>query len=610
MAINDQYLGGAADELQREAEAVAALLEKRLDRGALDEGRAEPERRRQPDRRGAERLPLLGQLLLSHGLISEEDLQEALNAQRETRQRLGETVVRMGFVSSVEMARVLAEQLQVPFTDLEGSTPDPMVALMVPEEVARRYQVLAVTEWDDQLVVAMADPRDIFALDDLRMLTSRRIVATLAEREQLAAAIDRVYQHSEIESTVDDAASDYSQDDAGIDDIVDVGESPVVRLVSALLEQAAGDRASDVHVEPLADVVRVRFRIDGMLVPVSEAPMAVLRPMVSRLKVLGGIDIAQSRIPQDGRFSLKVGDRTVDVRVETIPTATGEAVVLRLLDSVRGITKLKNLDLGEDDEHRLSRAFRASQGAVFVTGPTGSGKSSSVYAMLGEINTVDKGIVSVEDPVEYRIDGVKQMQINRRAGMTFGNALRAVLRADPDVIFVGEVRDGETARIAAEASITGHLVLSTLHASRAAMAPGRLIDMGVEAYLVGSALSCVVAQRLVRRLCDKCAREVTPDAKTLQQLGASDKMLARSDLVLREADGCNYCRGTGYKGRVALFEIMPVTEQIARLIVDHAPSHEIERCAVSEGMRTLQQAALKRVFEGTLSIPEMLRVVS
>jgi type IV pilus assembly protein PilB len=609
MAIDDQYLTSAGDPLQAEAEAVAALLQQRVDRTQYGEEQPETDRRRSPDRRRVDRLPLLGQLLLTHGLVSEEELQAALAQQAETRQRLGETVVRLGFVSSVEMARVLAEQLQVPFTDLEVNSPDAMVALMVPEEIARRYQVLAVTEWDDQLVVAMADPRDIFALDDLRMLTGRRIVATLAEREQLAAAIDRIYQHSEVESTLDDAASDYSSEASPENETIEIGESPVVRLVSALLEQAVGDRASDVHVEPLAGIVRVRFRIDGMLVPVSEAPLTVLRPMVSRLKVLGGIDIAQSRIPQDGRFSLKVADRAVDVRVETIPTATGEAVVLRLLDSVRGITKLKDLDLSEDETQRLSPAFHAAQGAVFLTGPTGSGKSSTVYAMLSEINTVDKGIVSVEDPVELRIEGVKQMQINRRAGMTFGNALRAVLRADPDVIFVGEVRDGETARIAAEASITGHLVLSTLHASRAAMAPGRLVDMGVEAYLVASALSCVVAQRLVRRLCERCSREIAPQPGTLQKLGASDKMLAREVLV-REPVGCGSCRGTGYKGRIALFEIMPVTEQIARLVVERAPSHDIERCAVSEGMRTLQQAALRRVLDGSLSIAEMIRVVS
>jgi type IV pilus assembly protein PilB len=583
-------------------------LQQRVDESLARERRIEDDRRK-AGRRAGDRLPLLGQLLIAHGLVTDDELHRALAEQRETRGRLGEIVVRLGFVSSIDTARVLAEQLQVPFSDLDGNPPELIVAMLVPEEVARRYQVVAVREWDEQLVVAMADPRDIFALDDLRMLTGRRVIATLAEREQLARAIDRVYHHSEIESTADDAASDYSPVHEADDGQGEVADSPIVRLVAALLDQAVADRASDVHIEPIAQIVRVRFRIDGMLVPVSEAPITVLRPMVSRLKVLGGLDIAQSRVPQDGRFSLKVAESSVDVRVETVPTSTGEAVVLRLLDSVRGIASVKDLGLSEQEDGRLSPAFHAAQGAVFVTGPTGSGKSSTVYAMLADINTVEKSIVSVEDPVEYRIDGVKQMQINRRAGMTFGNALRAMLRADPDVIFIGEVRDGETARIAAEASITGHLVLSTLHASRAAMAPGRLVDMGVEPYLVASALSCVVAQRLARRLCERCARRGEYAPEELRQLGGGEELLGDAVLV-REAVGCAHCRGTGYRGRIALFEIMPVSEQIARFIVDRAPSHEIETTAVSQGMQTLRQAALREVCLGAMSIEEMLRVVS
>jgi type IV pilus assembly protein PilB len=562
------------------------------------------------DRVRPRRVPLLGQLLVSHGLLTDDALNEALQQQHEARERLGETLVRLGLVSTTDVTLVLAEQLQVPFTDLQASPPDLAVASLVPEEIARRYRLVALKEWDDHLVVAMADPRDIFALDDVRMITGRKVFPTLAEPEQLAAAIDRVYQNSEIESTVDDAASDYTHEAPNSEDTdAAVGDSPVVRLAAALLDQAVSDRASDVHVEALTDVVRVRFRIDGMLVAVSEAPLAVLRPLVSRLKVLGGLDIAQTRVPQDGRFSLRLDDRSVDVRVETIPTARGEAVVLRLLDSVRGATNVNDLGLNSEEDNRLRPAFHRSQGAVFVTGPTGSGKSSTVYAMLAEINTVDRGIVSVEDPVEYRIDGVKQMQINRRAGMTFASALRAVLRADPDVIFIGEVRDGETARIAAEASITGHLVLSTLHASRAAMAPGRLIDMGVEPYLVASALSCVVAQRLARRLCEKCAREVVHDGEKLRGLGATDEMLAR-EVVIRSAAGCPQCRGTGYNGRIGLFEIMPLSEDIARLVVDRCTAIDIERRATAEGMKTLRESALEHVLEGTLSIEEMLRVVS
>ena len=355
----------------------------------------------------------------------------------------------------------------------------------------------------------------------------------------------------------------------------------------------------------------IRMRIDGILHDTSEAPLNVLRPMVSRLKVMGSLDIAQNRLPQDGRFSLSVQGRPIDVRIATVPTAAGESVVLRLLDPVRGAMDLSSLGLSEYESERFVTAFHAPQGAIFVTGPTGSGKSSTLYALISSVNTRDKSIVSVEDPVEYRLDGVKQIQINTRAGMTFPSALRSTLRADPDVILVGEVRDAETARIAADASITGHLVLSTLHATRSAAAPIRLIDMGVEPYLVASAVSCIAAQRLARKLCDHCAKPVDePDLALLRRLGATDEILDSGHQRPAAASGCSNCRQTGYRGRAAIFEIMPVTEDISRLIVERAASADIERVAVEQGMDTLRIAALRRVLSGDLSIDEMARVVS
>jgi type IV pilus assembly protein PilB len=332
--------------------------------------------------------------------------------------------------------------------------------------------------------------------------------------------------------------------------------------------------------------------------------------MVSRLKVMGSLDIAQTRLPQDGRFSLNVQGRPIDVRIATVPTAAGESVVLRLLDPVRGAMDLSSLGLSEYESERFVTAFHAPQGAIFVTGPTGSGKSSTLYALISSVNTRDKSIVSVEDPVEYRLDGVKQIQINTRAGMTFPSALRSTMRADPDIILVGEVRDAETARIAADASITGHLVLSTLHATRSAAAPIRLIDMGVEPYLVASAVSCIAAQRLARKLCDHCAKPIEdPDLGLLRRLGATDEILDQG-INLRSAAGCANCRQTGYRGRAAIFEIMPVTEDISRLIVERAASADIERVAVEQGMDTLRIAALRRVLSGDLSMEEMARVVS
>ncbi|HUI48877.1 MAG TPA: GspE/PulE family protein, partial [Acidimicrobiia bacterium] len=463
--------------------------------------------------------------------------------------------------------------------------------------------------WSGQVVVAMANPNDVFALDDIRVLTGQSILAALADTGHLLAAIEDTYSRSDlIESSLDDAADDYDAE-AEISSGALVDDAPVVKLVNALLEKAVADRASDLHIEPASRSVSIRMRIDGILHDTSEAPLNVLRPMVSRLKVMGSLDIAQNRIPQDGRFSLSVQGRPIDVRIATVPTAAGEAVVLRLLDPVRGAMDISSLGLSEYESSRLVTAFEAPQGAIFVTGPTGSGKSSTLYALISSVNTRDKSIVSVEDPVEYRLDGVKQIQINSRAGMTFPGALRSTLRADPDVILVGEVRDAETARIAADASITGHLVLSTLHATSSAAAPIRLVDMGVEPYLVASAISCIAAQRLARKLCEHCAQPIEPDLAVLTRLGATDEILAHG-ITVRGPVGCSNCRHTGYRGRAAIFEIMPVTEDITRLIVERAHSVEIQNVAVEQGMDTLRVAALRRVLRGELSIEEMARVVS
>ncbi len=552
----------------------------------------------------------VGQAMVDRGLITTAQLDEALELQRTTGRRVGDSLVEIGAVSRFELTRVLADHLGVPFVDLRARPPDPMLASILPEDLARRYRALPITHWEDQVVVAMANPNDLFALDDLRMVIHLPIIAAMADEEDLAAAIERVYQGSTVEMTVDDAVDDYeSLQDIGPVDAVTESDGPVIRLVNALMEQAVADHASDLHVEPNSKIVAIRFRIDGVLHDISEVPLAVLRPLVSRLKILGDLDIAQTRMAQDGRFSVKIQGRPVDVRVVTVPTAAGESVVLRLLDPVRDALDVSSLGLSPEEEARFIPAFHAPQGAVFITGPTGSGKTSTVYAVMSQINTRTKSIVSVEDPVEYRLDGVKQIQINPRAGVMFPNALRSILRADPDVVLIGEVRDAETARIAADASITGHLVLSTVHTNSAAATPMRLVDMGVEPYLVASALTMVAGQRLARRLCEKCAvLDEHPDYELLRRMGADDAMLENA--TIRVAVGCPACRASGYRGRVALLEIMPVTEGISRMIVERAASVDIERFAVEEGMLTLRAAALQRIARGMLSAEEMLRVIA
>ena len=552
----------------------------------------------------------LGQLMIERGLVSDEELDEALAEQRSTGQRVGETLVARGVLSSVDLAMVLADHLGVPFVDLRSKSTDLVLASLIPEHVARRYNALPVSRWGEQLVVAMANPNDVFAVDDLRVLTGHAVIAALADPQQLLETIDRAFQHARVESTLGDATSDadVELDTRSTDEMVNDG--PIVRLVDALLEQAAEAQASDLHIEPASDQVIMRLRVDGVLHDTSAAPRNVLRPMVSRLKVLAGLDIAQTRVPQDGRFSATLQGRNVDIRVATVPTVTGEAMVLRLLDASRGVVDFAGLGLSALELGRLEPAFRAAQGGVFVTGPTGSGKTSTLYAALSAISTRDKSIVSVEDPVEYRLDGIRQIQAHPKAGLTFPVALRSILRADPDVIFIGEVRDGETARIASEAAVTGHLVLSTLHTTRAAAAPVRLVDMGIEPYLVASSLSCVAAQRLVRRLCDDCAVLMSErDAVfALRELGAPEALMEGARV--RKPVGCPACRNNGYRGRAAIFEVMPVSDHIARLIVERAPAADIEHVAVEEGMNTLWTAALKRVVRGEVSVDEMLRVVT
>ena len=551
----------------------------------------------------------LGEVLVASDLVSLDEIEAALKVQQVSGQRLGEILVETEVVTESQLAKALADHRGVAFVDLETTAPDPALLVNVPEEFARRYGALPIRRFDNSILVAMADPTDVFALDDLRVLTRREVVPAFADSNQLSDAIDRAYQRSEIENSLDDAAVDFASggDFADDDEEIDAEDAPVIRLVNMLLEQAVADRASDLHIEPTSGDVRIRMRVDGVLHDASGAPPSLLRPLITRLKVLGGLDIANRRTPQDGRFSVAIEGSKIDVRVATMPTEAGEAAVLRLLPT-RSAVSMAGLGLSDAEHARLAPAVNSPQGAVFVTGPTGSGKTTTLYALLGAIDSSTKAISSVEDPVEYRMDAVKQISINNKAGMTFPTALRSILRADPDVIMVGEVRDAETARIAADASITGHLVLSTLHTTRAAAAPMRLVDMGVEPYLVASAMSCVVAQRLARTLC-KCAVPADDSVlATLKEHGATDEMLESANV--HTPVGCVECRRTGYKGRTAIFEIMPVDESISRLIVERAPTADIEKVAVENGMDTMKMAALKRVLEGTVGIDEMLRVVA
>ncbi len=559
----------------------------------------------EPAERSAPPGRAFGELLIDRGLLSARDLEAALQLQRSTGRRLGETLVALGFVSPANVMEVLAERLGLEFVVLNDTAVDSLVARELPEELARRYRVLPISRRGDTVSVVMHEPNDVFAIDDLAVLLNASVIPVLADPNHLEAAINRVWAGSSIESSMNDATGEL--DDTGEIPMAVAVEAPVVRMMNAIIAQAVAERASDVHLEPMSDRLRVRFRVDGVLHDVSEAPLTVHRPAISRLKIMAGIDIAMHRLPQDGRFSVTIDEREVDVRMATLPTACGEAAILRLLDKSTGVIELTALGLTPREIEQYRAAFSVTQGAIVTSGPTGSGKTSTLYATLLEIDNTTRNIVTVEDPIEYRIDKIKQIQVESKGGLTFPVALRSVLRSDPDVIFVGEIRDLETARMAAEASLTGHLVFSTIHTTSAAAVPMRLIDMGVEPFLVTSALTTVVGQRLVRRLCPECAEPHEPDRATRTTLDLPDELLDAG--TIRRAVGCSRCASTGYFGRIGVYEIMSMSEGICRLVSAGADRREIERLAISEGMDTLRMAAFRRTAEGLLSIEELLRVI-
>lgn len=552
--------------------------------------------------------PRIGEMLLAEGLITEQELAAALDVQRHTGRRIGETLVELRFLSSFDLARVLARRLGLPFLDLTETPVNAMTARRVPEELARRYRAVPVTTLDGVIVIGMVDPGDVFAIDDIRVFVDANVTAAVVDPEQLDQALNSLWAASLLAGSVGDAADTMIETVEDSGPVLDSDEAPIVRLAEAIVTQAVDERASDVHIEPSTDHVRIRFRIDGVLTDASEAPLSVLRPLISRLKVVAGADITNTRAPQDGRFSAMIRDRAIEVRLTTLPTAAGEAAVLRLLDKSHGVLTLDSLGLTADEETRYARAFHSSQGLILASGPTGSGKTTTLYATLLELNTVERSIISVEDPIEYRVDGLKQLQVSARGGVGFATVLRSILRADPDVILIGEVRDAETARIAAEAALTGHLVLSSIHTTSAAAVPLRLMDMGIEPFLVTSALSCVVAQRLVRELCASCATPDRPDPVVRDALGIPDELVEAG--AIRRAVGCPRCAHTGYRGRFALYEILTMSEDIRGLVAAHAPVTELRRWAVAEGMETLRAAGLRNVAEGRLSIDEFLRVLA
>jgi type IV pilus assembly protein PilB len=527
---------------------------------------------------------------------------------RRSRAKARVTKPRRDSKGSAEELKLLSERLGYQFVeDLTDYAIDPDAWELVPHSILRRHNAVPIGFSGDVIVVAVSDPANVIALDDIRTSTGRELevlVARPEEVEEVLRRLDRLDRSAE--NLLEEAAATSEEDDSQLEFKAD--EAPIVKAINRIITRAVQQRASDIHIEPQQRDVRIRFRIDGVLSDAMHTKRSLHGGIVSRLKVMADLDIAERRIPQDGRITVTVERRSVDLRVATLPTSWGEKVVLRILDHGTGVHQLEELGF-EDQALTIYREVIARpHGAVLLTGPTGSGKTTTLYATLESINDVAKNIVTVEDPVEARIAGLSQIHVNPKAGLSFATALRSILRTDPDVVMVGEMRDTETANIGIQAALTGHLVFSTLHTNDAASAMTRLVEMGVEAFLVGSAIECVVAQRLARRLCSKCSESYTAGSELVAHIGLP-VVRGQKAPKLRRAVGCSACAGTGYHGRVAIIEVLRVTDEIRRLTAEHATAEDIRRQALAEGMRTLREDGLRKALAGLTSVEEVLRVV-
>jgi len=551
----------------------------------------------------------IGAFLVSRGLLTSSQLELAFEEQSRTGKSLGRVLLEQDLVSEADLMAALAVQIGMDFVDLETSAVDSSAATLISDALARRYQAIPIG-WDDgQLVVAMADPSNVFAVDDIRTITRAEVKTVMATRQAILDAIDKHHRmDAEAEGLSSEASHDFESDDdlSNVREVVE--DAPIVKLVNLLISQAVQDRASDIHIEPGERDLRVRYRIDGVLHEKMRPPKNIQSGIISRLKIMADINIAERRIPQDGRVTATIGGKAVDLRVATLPTVYGEKVVMRILDKSRAVLTLDDLGFLPETRERYETSFTKPYGTILVTGPTGSGKSTTLYATLNILNDEKKNIITVEDPVEYRLAGINQVQTNNKAGMTFAAALRSILRSDPDIVLVGEIRDKETATIAIEAALTGHLVLSTLHTNDAATTPTRLVEMGVEPFLVASALDCIVAQRLARKLCDRCRQGYRPTSAELETVGWDIDTLDELPELFRPV-GCQACGKTGYHGRFAVHEVMMITEEIERLVVERGHSEDIKKVAIAQGMLTLRAAGLRQVANGMTSIEEVLRVV-
>ncbi len=544
-------------------------------------------------------------VLIELGFAAPERVEEAIAEARVAGRSPEAVLIERNVIDSSQLSRAMAERYGLPHVDLNAYHVDMGAANMLAPSAARRYRALPVGfASEDTLILAMADPANVIAIDDIQMITGMHCQVAVTAAEDIEALIKRL---NTLETAVSEAVSEDGEDDgeAVVSDLREsADDAPVIKLVYSILGQAVSEGASDIHFEPGEGEMRVRFRVDGVLYESARVPRRMVAGVVSRVKIMSDMDIAEKRVPQDGRVSVNVEERRIDLRITTLPTERGEGCTIRILDKEQALRSLDDLGMEGEARERYESAFRKPHGAVLVTGPTGSGKSTSLYATLNEINAVEKKIITIEDPVEYRLEGINQMGVNRRAGLTFATGLRSMLRADPDVIMVGEIRDSETARIAIEAALTGHLVLSTLHTNDAPGAIIRLQKMGIESFLTASAVDCVIAQRLARKLCPQCKKRAVMPKQALDDAG----FRVGADLEVYEPAGCGRCSNSGYRGRIGLYSVMVMSDRIKEMTVAGVPEAELTATAREEGMLTLREDGLQKVRVGVTSIAEVARV--
>lgn len=546
----------------------------------------------------------LGELLVQVGKITDDQLKEALKEQKTSGRKLGEILVERDFIKEEDIIEVLEFQLGIPHLNLDKFIIDPDIPRLITENLARRYVLIPVKKERGKLIVAMADPLNIFAIDDIKIATGYDVEPAIATKESILKSIDKHYGKQVAEKAVEDFKKQYEEENIkaitneGLDDL---SSAPMVRLVNSIINQAVNAKASDIHIEPFENNVRVRFRIDGCLQETMSLIKSTHISIVNRIKVLGKMDIAEKRLPQDGSLEVNIDGKSIDLRISILPTVFGEKIVIRILDRSGFFISKDELGLSNKNLEMFDDIIQNSNGIILITGPTGSGKTTTLYSILRELNSTDKNIITIEDPVEYRLDGINQVQVNNKSGLTFASGLRSILRQDPDIIMIGEIRDIETAEIAIRAAITGHLVISTVHTNDAPSTVARLIDMGIEPYLISSSLIGVIAQRLVRKICDRCREPYVPSEMEIKALGIDESTM------IFKGRGCSYCFKTGYKGRVAIHEIMNINREQRVLINEKRNIDDLRVEAINKGMISLKENCSELVVNGITTFEELIR---